>query len=85
MGMLSLEFLSQFAEGDTFIETGTYKGDTVQLAIDYGFKNVHSIELNHELYEECSKRFEHLKNVNIWEGESQDKIKEILLFCASWN
>lgn len=78
MGILSLEILSQFAEGDTFIETGTFKGDTVQLALDYGFKNIHSIELNLELYNECAKKFEQQKNVKIWHGESQDKITDIL-------
>lgn len=88
MGMLSLELLSQFAEGNTFIETGTYKGDTVELAKTYGFKNIHSIELNLELYKECSKRFEHDKNIKIWQGESQDNIRDILKSvvgqCTFW-
>lgn len=78
MGMLSLELLSQYAEGDTFVETGTYVGDTVQLALDYGFKNIHSIELNLELYRICAKRFEDRDNVKIWLGESQDRMDEIL-------
>ena len=77
MGMLSLELLSQFAEGNTFVETGTYKGDGVQVAIDFGFKHIHSIELNKELYEESTKRF-NADHVKIWHGESPDKIKEIL-------
>ena len=78
MGMLSLELLSQFADGDTFVETGTYKGDTVQVALNYGFKNIHSIELNRELFEECAKRFIDQKIVKIWHGESQDNLKNIL-------
>jgi len=38
----------------TFIETGTYLGDSVLLAIECGFKRVISIELNPELYAICT-------------------------------
>ena len=40
---------------DIFVETGTYKGDSVQDALDLGFKVVISVEKNKTFYQECFK------------------------------
>ena len=41
---------------DIFVETGTYKGDSVQDALDLGFKVVISVEKNKTFYQECFER-----------------------------
>ena len=46
-------------------ETGTYKGDGIQDALDAGFQIVHSYEVFPPLYEESSHRFKDNSNVNI--------------------
>ncbi len=40
-----------------FIETGTYHGDGITMAIKAGFKQIISIENRKEFFDECSKRF----------------------------
>lgn len=74
---LKPEYLAKYGNGDTFIETGTYLGDTVHLALDCGFKEVHSIELNKELYDNAVQQFRG-KNVKIWHGDSVDCLWQIM-------
>lgn len=74
---LNLDYLSKYGNGNTFIETGTFLGDTVHLAIEAGFEKVHSIELNEELYENAKKMF-CSKNVKIWHGDSIDCLWNIM-------
>lgn len=40
-----------------FIETGSYKGDGIQCAIDAGFQLISSVELSEVLYRQCCRRF----------------------------
>lgn len=75
---LTEDYLSQYATGDIFVETGTYLGDTVKLALKCGFKTVHSVELNDKLYEEAVEMFKDNPNVKIWHGDSVDRLKDIL-------
>lgn len=87
---LSLDYLDKYAKGDTFVETGTYRGDTVWLALEYGkFKNIFSIELNEELYQAADKLFSHKPQVKIFQGDSIDCLEEILFdfvpgTCTFW-
>lgn len=53
-----------------FVETGTYVGDGVQAALDFGFEEIHSIELGRELYEHCCRRFSGDDRVHIHHGDS---------------
>ena len=78
MGNLNLEYLKEFAKGDTFIETGTYEGDTVALADQYGFKNIHSIEIEPTLYELCQLRFSNIEHIKIWHGDSIDMLEKVM-------
>ena len=43
---LSLKVLYCHLPADIFVETGSYKGDAIRLALSLGFKEVHSIELD---------------------------------------
>jgi hypothetical protein len=63
---------------DSFIETGSYLGDGIQLAIDSGFLNIYSIELGHHLHDICKKRFSKQSNVKLILGDSSDKLRELL-------
>lgn len=53
-----------------FVETGTYKGDGVQKALDAGFETVHSMELHFPLYHRAMVRFGNNPNVKIWYGDT---------------
>jgi hypothetical protein len=78
MGAITIECLSKFNNKNTFIETGSYLGDAIQTALDFGFKNIHSIELKKEFFENCVERYKNFKNVKLWQGESSDCITEII-------
>lgn len=75
---LTSEYLEKYGNGDTFIETGTFLGDTVHLALDCGFSKVHSCELNDEFYESAENTFANNPKVKIWHGDSVDCIPKML-------
>jgi hypothetical protein len=75
---LNLDYLQKYGNGDTFIETGTFLGDTVRLAIEAGYKHVHSIELNDDLYSAAVKDFRGNDRVKIWHGDSADCLWDIM-------
>ncbi len=61
-----------------FIETGTYKGQGVKLALEAGFDIVCSIEIDKKRYEENCLRFIDNSNVFLYHGDSSTVLKEIL-------
>jgi hypothetical protein len=63
---------------DFFIETGSYYGDGIQLALNSGFDKIYSIELSKDLYNHCVSRFSNFGKVEILLGDSSIKLKEIL-------
>jgi hypothetical protein len=67
---LTLDYLKSYAVGEVFVETGTYLGDTVKLALVHGFKKIHSIELNKKLYDDAVEMFKDNPAVKIWHGDS---------------
>ena len=75
---LTLEYLKSYASGDIFVETGTYLGDTVRLALEHGFKKIHSIELNKRLYDDAVKMFKDDPAVKIWLGDSAEILPIII-------
>jgi len=75
---LNIDYFEKYAVGDTFVETGTYMGDTVRLAKQFGFKKIHSIEINEALYMKNKKDFENDESIKIWFGDSIDIIPEIM-------
>jgi hypothetical protein len=48
---------------EVFVETGTYKGDGIQMALDCGFKAIYSFEGSEELALIAGKRFINDKRV----------------------
>ena len=75
---LTLDYLKSYASGDIFVETGTYLGDTVKLALEHGFKKIHSIELNKELYDDATELFKNEPSVKIWFGDSAEVLPMII-------
>jgi len=61
-----------------FIETGSYKGSTIQKAIDIGFEKIISIELSPVLYKICLESFKNNKNVTLYCGDVQLLLEKIL-------
>ena len=71
-----------------FFETGSYSGNGVQAALDSGFKEIFSMEINPPNYKECMERFSGVNNVAIIHGDSCvdlfDVIKHIELPITFW-
>ena len=61
-----------------FIETGSYLGDGIQLAIDSGFDNIYSIELSDEYYNHCSIRFSGNDKVKLIKGDSYYELDNLI-------
>jgi hypothetical protein len=71
-----------------FVETGSYKGDTIQLALDCGFEKIHSMEIYLPLYLECQKRFANEPKVKIWYGDTNFNFEDMMSIigepCIVW-
>jgi hypothetical protein len=63
-----------------FIETGTFKGGGVKLALDCGFSRIISIEIDPILYAEVAREYESHENVVIHHGDSTQALLSILSF-----
>jgi len=61
----------------TFIETGTFLGDTIEIMRRY-FDRVVSVEVSRELYNLNKQRFEKRKNVFLYQGDSGELMSEML-------
>lgn len=62
---------------DIFVETGTFKGAAVETVKNY-FKQIYSIELSREYYEQAVQRFEHDLHIKILHGSSAQLITKII-------
>ncbi len=61
-----------------FIETGSFLGDGVQMALEAGFEQIYSIELAPHYYQHCCSRFASYPNVTILQGNSTTVLPELL-------
>ncbi len=76
---INIDFLRKCPHKSAFIETGTYKGDTCILVRMLGYQEVHSIELNTELFEMAREFFHKTdQSVQIYHGDSIDCLPIIL-------
>ena len=66
---------------DTFIETGTFYGETTEIA-RHLFDTVHTIELSGSLYERAANRFRSQSNIQIHLGDSPMVLRNILPQCT---
>jgi hypothetical protein len=74
-----LKFCSIASPIRTFVETGTFQGDTVESAAAH-FDEVYSVELSDELHNLACKRFAERSNIRIEHGDSpkflEDRMEE---------
>lgn len=85
MPTLTLEKLNDVVEEfdlnsddySTFVETGTYIGETVRSVQPY-FENVHTIEISDYLYDRFFKEHPEYQNVTVHLGDSVKVIPELL-------
>jgi hypothetical protein len=61
---------------DVFIETGTFKGDTIENVKDI-FKNIYSVEISNEYFKLASEKFKAFPNIKIFESSSPAFIKSL--------
>ena len=64
-----LLFFQQKLHISTFVETGTYQGDSLRVAADV-FADCHSVELSESLYEEARRKFSSQANIKLYQGNS---------------
>ena len=69
------------------IESGTYLGDMV-FAMKNIFSEIHSIELDTNIYAKTKKRFANIENIHIIQGDSSKVLPELLTLinqpCLFW-
>jgi hypothetical protein len=69
------------------VETGTYRGDTVQAMLKY-FDELHSIELDEDLFKAAQRRFEDEERVHLYLGDSGQILSEVIALatkpCLFW-
>ena len=61
-----------------FIETGSYFGGGILLAIEAKFKNIISIELSEKYYNICKGNFKQHNNVHLYLGSSEKVLKDVM-------
>ena len=80
MPSINLEFLkkiqSDYKNYTNFIETGTYKGDTI-LHMEQYFSNLYTIEIKKEFYEKVKNNYKGTK-INFYLGDSGVVLTKIL-------
>lgn len=61
-----------------FIETGSYHGDGIKMALDAGFSHIYSIEIAPRYIDYCKSRFSNHPNVTLLLGDSTYVLPELL-------
>jgi hypothetical protein len=61
----------------TFVETGTFKGDTLAAVATTGARAL-SVELSHDYFNRANQRFSGRKNVELHQGDSGDVLPRIV-------
>jgi hypothetical protein len=79
-------YLKEFkGNHNIFVETGSYKGDAIWLAMDAGFKYLHSMDIDPANVEHCRKRFDlenKNHNINIICADSAIALSKLLRFVT---
>jgi len=81
MSTLLPEVIAKYKKNDIFLETGSYKGGGIQVALDADFDLVLSIEINKPYHEICNERFKQEIDegrVQLYHGDCLSTLHEIL-------
>ena len=63
---------------EKFIETGSYIGNGIELALLSGFEKIYSIELSEDYFNLCSDKFRYNNKVELILGDSYYELKKLL-------
>jgi hypothetical protein len=81
---LPLEVLKKYKGAFTkFFETGTSEGDSTQAAIDAGFEEMFTTELDPPTYRRAFARFNTDQRVHVYNSESVGALKMVLPFIEA--
>lgn len=61
-----------------FVETGTFGGQGIRLALRAQFPEIHSVELDTKLHSEALSQFRAAHNVRIWHGNSGTMLYDVI-------
>lgn len=64
------------------IETGTFRGDGIRLAIEAGIERIHSIEIDPDFYHRAVDEFQSHQGVSIHLGSSHELLPNLLRFSS---
>jgi hypothetical protein len=72
--------LLQFCKNQVFVETGSYKGDTLQVVLNQEFppSDIISLELSTVFFNDCKKRFENEKRVSLHHCNSKYDLYDVI-------
>lgn len=73
-----LDFSDFSNHSDTYIETGTCYGGSVNKALISGFKRIKSVEVFQPFYLHCKELFKNNKNIELFYGKSTDELPKML-------
>ncbi len=67
-----------FNQNRVFVETGTFGGSGVRLALEAGFEEVHSCDIDQTSVREAKKQFTKDKRVHIYHKDSSYQLRDII-------
>jgi len=77
MAQFDATYLEQF-KADLFVETGTFKGNGIQRALDAGMGEVHSIEIDARCFERLPEKLRQHPHVHLHLGDSAEILDHVL-------
>lgn len=70
--------LSNFIYNKYFVETGTFTGGGIQVALDSGFENIRSIEVIPDYHNAAKRTFAQFPNIKLYLGDSVDILWDVI-------
>jgi hypothetical protein len=61
-----------------FVETGSFGGEGIQKALNAGFSEIHSLDIELSFVRHCRQRFSNQPNVHIWLRDSGTQLLEVI-------
>lgn len=79
MGSITLPraVLEQYGT-DFFVETGSFTGGAIETAIEAGFSDIRSVEIDPSMYATCVEKFRHDLRVTLYFGDSLALLSEMI-------
>lgn len=75
---LSHEHLRNYGVGTIFVETGCYRGDGIQNALDFGYQMVYSCDINDEMVKYTNERFIDNNRVVLYQMDSVEFLNTVI-------